>query len=177
MAADDALNPNQFDVPERQQVMSSPTATATHRDDETVRPAMNGVQPPLRGSHDMDGEVLAGQPARGISVPMAGPSQLGGDGVSSATQDVRSASERARPSGLREAEAGAPALDSAFGSCSSRGGPGSTAESPRRGCFWSTAWFAAGNPQWSASCCSDTTYGSGELGGKVYLCSIWPRRT
>ena len=63
--------------------MIRPTATATHGDDGKVRPTMNGVQPPLRGSHDMDGEVLAGQPERGRSSPSPVLSQLGGHGIPS----------------------------------------------------------------------------------------------
>ncbi|CAE7269327.1 unnamed protein product [Symbiodinium sp. CCMP2592] len=62
MAANDTQNPNLGDEPYREQVMIRPSATAsataTHEDDRGGRPLVNGVPNPLRGSQDIDGEVL-----------------------------------------------------------------------------------------------------------------------
>ncbi|CAE7817431.1 GIP [Symbiodinium sp. CCMP2592] len=81
MAADSANNPNLHDEPVRQQVMIRPSATAsataTQNDNECGRPLMNGIQNPLRGSQDIDDEVVA---ATAGTTPMTGreaPSAVG----------------------------------------------------------------------------------------------------
>ena len=57
MAASDG-NPNSQDLPDSQQVMSSPSTEAAQGGRVAGRTVMsNGVPPPLRGTLDMDGEV------------------------------------------------------------------------------------------------------------------------
>eukprot|EP00439_Symbiodinium_sp_Y106_P004263 s3478_g1.t1 len=77
MATDGVENPNQFDEPEQRQVMS-PNATTTQGNDPGQRPSMNGVQGPLRGSQDIDGEVLAGASDRERFPPASAQPQSGG---------------------------------------------------------------------------------------------------
>ena len=86
MATDGVENPNQFDEPEQRQVMS-PNATTTQGNDPGQRPSMNGVQGPLRGSQDIDGEVLAGASDRERFPPASAQPQSGGTpGVTSVRQ-------------------------------------------------------------------------------------------
>ena len=55
-----AGNPNLQDVPDLQQVMIRPSvATAQEGGTEGAPRVLNGVSPPLRGSQDIDGEVLS----------------------------------------------------------------------------------------------------------------------
>ncbi|CAE7436865.1 unnamed protein product [Symbiodinium sp. CCMP2592] len=69
MASDNLENPNTQDVPEFPQVMIRPNPAAPQGGDQRQRPLiMNGVTAPMRGSHDMDGEVVAERP-QGLPAP------------------------------------------------------------------------------------------------------------
>ena len=92
-------NPNAQDVPEPQQVMSSPSA-ATAQGEGGRGPLMNGVTAPVRGAQDLDGETRAPlEPTGGHQAaqdsglqaaraePMGSPVTLGSEGTQARAAD------------------------------------------------------------------------------------------
>ena len=119
MAADDTLNPNAFDEP--QQVMRRRNATASQGGNADRRPSvMNGVQAPLRGSQDMDGEVVerpqqppataqAGQATEGVATAVtAAVSNQAHAGNVNPTPLLSAGAGALATSGILEGDSGTP---------------------------------------------------------------------
>ena len=86
--------------------MIRPTATATHGDEGTTRPLTNGVQAPLRGSQDMDGEVVTVERDHALQSSPVRPTQPSVTGNPTPQPDTGVTAGRARPAVGEQTEVG-----------------------------------------------------------------------